>query len=385
LHTYLTHPEKTLAGCPQGESHGNLTHPECWPTRRLIDSAAEGHFLDKEWMDVGRSGSAGEVVWIAYGDLSQFNAEGNEESGVIKAVRCSADLSSCTAPIVLSEAQTVAEYPDVTIGADGRTYITWGEFFGGSFTGSSQQSWIAVAEPGSTTFTRHRVYREDQVVRARETLHANDFRVGTMFKNAVTMHRGHPRVFTTWERCQSHAADQVCEEPEIVVTSSDDLGRTWSEPRVVSAGGDNYMPTIDVDPDTGALEEAWYTHRFDPVFHNRQDVELAHLTPRGAVQDRERVTRMSNETEADPLLHGVFIGDYFEINANRGRVYVHYNANRRQVPFIDEGVPLPQVAAATRGAAAGGSVVRRARLPEPQPRRQERTGMAGLRRCPAGG
>src|SRR4051794_28748385 len=106
----------TLATCPQGRSNGGMTHAECWPTRRLVDFAAPGHFLDKEWMDVGRSGSAGNVVWIAYGDLSAFNAEGNEESGVIKAVRCSADLSSCTRPIVLSQGQTVAEYPDVTIG-----------------------------------------------------------------------------------------------------------------------------------------------------------------------------------------------------------------------------------------------------------------------------
>jgi hypothetical protein len=332
----------TLSTCPQGESAGGLTHPECWPTRRLVDFAAPGHFLDKEWMDVGRSGSAGEVVWIAYGDLSAFNAEGNEESGVIKAVRCSADLSACTAPIVLSEGQTVAEYPDVTIGPDGRTYITWGEFFGDSFIGPTQQSWIAVAEPGSTTFTRYPIYREDQVMRGHETLHAADFRTGTMFKNTVTMVHGHPRVLVTWERCLLHAADQVCEEPQIALTSSNDLGRTWSQQRVVSAGGDNYFPEIDTDPKSGAIFEAWYTHRFDPIFHNRQDVELARLAPNGAVLSRRRVTKISNETEADPILHGLFIGDYFEVDANAGRVYVHFNANARQVPLLGEGVPIPQ-------------------------------------------
>jgi hypothetical protein len=332
----------TLASCPQGRSNGGLTNPSCWPTRRLIDFAAPGRFLDKEWMAVGRSGSAGEVVWIAYGDLGEFNAEGNEESGVIKAVRCSPDLTSCTEPIVLSQGQTVAEYPWVTIGPDGRTYITWGEFFGGSFIGPSQQSWIAVAEPGSTTFTRHPIYREDQVMRGQETLHAADFRTGTMFKNTVAMVHGHPRVFTTWERCQLHALDQVCEEPEIVLTHSDDLGATWSPQQIVSAGGDNYFPFIATDRDTGAIEEAWYTHRFDPIFHNRQDVELARLSPNGVVLKRTRVTPISNEPEADPILHGVFIGDYFQIDPNAGRVYVHYNANLRHVPLVGEGVPIPQ-------------------------------------------
>jgi hypothetical protein len=60
------------------------------------------------------------------------------------------------------------------------------------------------------------------------------------------------------------------------------------------------------------------------------------------VLSRERVTRTSNETEADPVLHGLFIGDYFEVNANAGRVYVHYNANARHVRFIGEGFTIPQ-------------------------------------------
>jgi hypothetical protein len=332
----------TLSTCPQGESNGGLTHPECWPTQRLVDYAAPGHFLDKEWMDVGRSGLAGRVVWIAYGDLSHFDEAGNEQAGVIKAVRCSADLNRCTAPIVLSEGQTVAEYPWVTIGPDGRTYITWGEFFGGSFTGPSQQAWIAVAEPGSTTFKRYPIYREDEVMRGHETPHAADFRTGTMFKNAVKMVGGHPRVLTTWERCRLHAVDQVCEEPEIALTYSDDLGKTWSPQRVVSAGGDNYFPFIDVDPATGTIAEAWYTHRFDPAFHNRQDVELARLGDDGSVTSRTRVTHRSNETEADPILHGSFIGDYLQVDANAGRVYVGYNANYRHVPLVGEGVPIPQ-------------------------------------------
>ena len=58
---------------------------------------------------------------------------------------------------------------------------------------------------------------------------------------------GRPRVFTTWERCQLHARGQVCEEPEIVLTHSDDFGAIWSPPRVISAGGDNYFPFVAAD------------------------------------------------------------------------------------------------------------------------------------------
>jgi hypothetical protein len=237
---------KTATSCPKGESAGGLTHPECWPTRRVVDVAGPGRFLDKEWMDVGRSGTAGEVVWVAYGDLGEFNEEGNEESGIIKAVRCRADLSACTAPITLSTGQRVAEYPSVTIGPDGRTYITW-------------------------------------------------------------------------ERCTARVQETICEDPKIMLTGSADQGRTWSTPRSISAGGDNYFPELDVDPATGPIVGAWYTNRFDPIFHNRQDVELVRLHNNGTVARRQRVTQ--------DLEH---------------RAWVHYNANERHVALLGEGLPVPQ-------------------------------------------
>jgi len=55
-----------------------------------------------------------------------------------------------------------------------------------------------------------------------------------------------------------------------------------------------------------------------------------------------RVTRISNEPEADPILHGTFIGDYFQIDAKAGRVCIHYDANLRHVPLVGQGVPIPQ-------------------------------------------
>jgi hypothetical protein len=309
-----------------------------------VDVAAPGRFLDKEWMDAGRSGSAGEVVWIAYGDLGDFNAEGNEESGIVKAVRCSADLSSCTKPITLSAGQRVAEYPSVTIAADGRTYITWGEFFGNSFIGPAQRGWLAIAEPGSIMFTiRQAVPRDDLIMRGGiGMLHANDFRTGTMFKNTVKLVGGKPPVYVVWERCIARVLDTICEDPKIMLTWSADRGRTWSTPAPISAASDSYFPELDTDPATGVIVGAWYTNRFDPIFHNRQDVEVVRLRDDGTVAGRQRVTKISNETESDPILGGAFIGDYLEVTANRGRAWVHYNANERHVALIGEGLPIPQ-------------------------------------------
>ena len=326
-----------LETCPQGGSGGTLTHPECWPVRRAIAKAAPGHFIDKDWM-----AASDKYVWIAFDDLSAFNAEGNEEAGVVEIVRCSLDLVTCSQPIPLSTGQKVSEYPTVTIGPEGRTYVTWGEFFGDSFIGPAQRGWLAVAEPGSLTFRRHPIYKETQVIRAQEALHANSFRVGTMFKNTVTMHHGHPVVMATWDRCALHVQDQFCEEAEIRLSTSSDLGRTWTTPRTISAGGDNIFPFLDRDPTTHQVVGTWYTSRFDPVFHNRQDVELVRLSPTGDVQGRTRVTRTSNETEADPLLGAFFIGDYIQVDAVDGTAYVAYNANYHHVRLFGEGVPIAQ-------------------------------------------
>jgi hypothetical protein len=336
---------KTLANCPGGAD------PSCWPTRRAVAIApAPGHFLDKEWIDVGKSGSAGEVVWIAYSDLSQWEEEGGEaveHSGQVQAVRCTADLSSCTDPIVISVGQQVAEYPDVTIGPDGRVYITWTEFTGGSFTGPAERGWFAVAQPGSTRFSGPRlvVPTDPLVLRGHPIgkIHSNDFRLGgNLGVNTVAMVSGHPRVFAGWTHCKAEVLDGVCEEPQFQIRYSDDLGRAWSGPRTVTGVGDNYFPTLDTDPRTGALVAAFYTSRYDPIFHNRQDVELVALSRTARVTHRVRVTSVSNEPEADPLLGGFFIGDYIEVSAEGRAAYVHYNANQRHVRLLGEGVPIPQ-------------------------------------------
>jgi hypothetical protein len=201
-----------------------------------------------------------------------------------------------------------------------------------------------VAEPGSTTFTRRQaVPRDDLIMRGGiGTLHANDFRTGTQFKNTVKLVGGKPRIYVTWERCTARVQETICEEPKIMLTWSADQGRTWTTSRPISARGDNYFPELDTDPATGAIVGAWYTNRFDPIFHNRQDVELVRLRNDGTVANRQRVTKISNETEADPILGGAFIGDYLEVTANRGQAWVHYNANERHVALLGEGLPIPQ-------------------------------------------
>jgi hypothetical protein len=262
----------------------------------------------------------------------------------IFAVRCNAALTSCTAPIKISGADPDVQFSWVTIGPDGRTYLSWSEIQG-ELEGTAETfvHKIRVAEPGSTTFGPTRIIAtETQAVPFDGLLHANDFRVATVQKNDVAIVDGHPRVFDVWDACAERPLDTICVEPVIKLSWSDDLGTTWTAPKVISRGGDNYFPSLSSDGE-GALAVTYFTNRFDPVFHNRQDVELLTVNAStGSVKRVQRLTRTSNESEADPLLGGTFIGDYIQVFADRGRAWTAYNANYRSVPLLGEGTPLPQ-------------------------------------------
>ena len=331
----------TLASCPGGSD------PSCWPVRRAIAVAEPSHFLDKEWVHVGVSGDAGLVVWTVFADFAiDPQAPLGFTGASIKAVRCDSNLVSCTEPILISGDDPDVEFADVTVGPDGRTYITWSEIQGElEETAQTFVHKLRVAEPGSTDFGRTMIVaREDRAIPFGGFLHANDFRVATYPKHEVASVGGRrPRIFVVWDACVERPLDFICEEPQILLRYSDNGGRGWSRPVTLSQGGDNYFPTIALDPTTSRLVVAWYTNRFDSQFHNRQDVEVVTLDPATlAVTNRQRITPVSNETEADPLLGGFFIGDYFEVFAHDGTAYVHFNANFRQVRLLGLGIPVPQ-------------------------------------------
>ncbi|MGK4003237.1 hypothetical protein WMF31_11480 [Sorangium sp. So ce1036] len=332
----------TLARCPGGSD------PSCWPVRRAVAVSRPGHFLDKEWIDVGVSGDAGKVVWAVYADFAvDESAPLGFTSASIYAVRCDADLESCTEPILISGDDQDVQFGDVTIGPDGRVYITWTEILG-ELEGTPQTfiHKLRIAPAGSTDFGDEQVvYEERQAIPFGGSLHANDFRVATYPKHAVRKTDcGGTRVFVVWDACAVRLLGEMsCQEPQIKLVYSDDDGRHWSDVKILSVEGDNYFPTIADDPLGSSLALAWFTNRHDTRFHNRQDVELVSVDPSsGEVTRRQRITGISNEPEADPLLGGSFIGDYIEVFAHREAAYVHYNANYRQVQLLGEGFRIPQ-------------------------------------------
>lgn len=322
----------TLAGCPGGSA------PSCWPTRRGIAKPERDHLLDKEWIDVGESGGAGTVVWAVFADFALGKAPG-PDVGML-AVRCDANLVACTEPILVSGTDKRTQFGDVTVGPDGRTYVTWIEIrrrFGWTFVVK-----LRIAPAGSTSFgpPRH-VRSERSTIPFGGRLQANRFQIATYPKHEVKMVAGHPRVYVVWEACSTRSRGILCQYPEILLTYSDDDGETWTEPIALSKPGVNYFPTIADDPTSDKLAVAWYTNRYDR-FQNAQDVELVTIDADGSVLKRQRLTDPSNEPEADPLLGSVFIGDYIQTFAHAGIAYTHYNANYRFTRLLGEGGAVAQ-------------------------------------------
>jgi hypothetical protein len=329
-----------LSSCPGGSD------PSCWPNRRLIVESDVDHFLDKEWLFVGNQNGV-PYVWVTYSDFDMNPATIGEHpfEASIKAVRCTIDLVTCTGPIAISTEDEDVQFSDVTVGADGRAYITWSRI-DGEIEGGPEQTFTHKIRVEGTAGTavfgpEHVIYAEDRAIPFGGFLQANDFRVATYPKSDVVMldKPAHPRIFVVWDACKARLLGFSCIEPEIKLSYSDNDGVTWNGPFVISDKGVNYFPSISADR-TGSSNKivvTWFTTRYDEPFQNEQDVVLMGLDgdkktygPGGL----KRLTSPSNESEADPLLGGFFIGDYIETVLVKDRVLVHYNANYRKLQLL---------------------------------------------------
>jgi hypothetical protein len=323
----------------------NMSDPDCWPTAVPVAQTVGGdggHFFDKDWVAVGDTGD-GEHVWVTYTDFTLSSTQLGFTNAQVYAVRCEADLSGCTAPILVSQNDNDVGFSYVTVGPDGRTYVTWAGVQG-EYTQQPETFTIKmrIAPAGSTTFGPETTAATlDQAIGFGTLLHADDFRITTGPKNDVAMVNGHAREFIVYETCGTRVAGSICDYPRVVLAYSDNDGASWGFKRV-SAGGDNYFPTLSVDRQGGKLAVSWYTNRFDPWGH-RQDVQLAVLNPATLkVLKLQRVTSRSNEPDADSVTGGGFIGDYFQVEALGGQAYIGYNANYARMRLLGLGPVLHQ-------------------------------------------
>ncbi len=356
--------------------NGTCRDSSCWPDKRAVATATidpsgeTGRFLDKEWMDVGVSGDE-TVVWVTYTEFDLAN-----ESSPIRAVQCDSTLISCTPPIAISGAGVIAQFSYVTIAPDGKVYVSWIELS----EESDQEVFtikMRVAPAGSTSFgPEETVAVETNPLGFGSFLSANDFRIASIPENTVLpLDDGVNRFYVVWPYCVQPAvplgggAVQVCRNSDVKVAFSDDDGASFTT-TTINQPGQQYFPSIDADTVAGHIYIAYFSSQGDPWNHRYQTV-VAHSSPDmesfsfvsltdlnllGDVdcdRDRDSIDALRilqdvagvqpilgecsgglNEPGADPLLGGLFIGDYIEVFAHNNLVVVGYNANYTELGFL---------------------------------------------------
>ncbi|HXG36399.1 MAG TPA: hypothetical protein VNL15_05470, partial [Dehalococcoidia bacterium] len=344
--------------------NGGCSGASCWPAKRAVASSTTGDFLDKEWMDVGQSGS-NTVVWVTW---TRFTATASP----IEASRCTADLSSCTSPIPISASNAAAQFSYVTIAPNGKVYVTWIEASSG-LGGEVFTLKMRVAAAGSTTFGGViTLATETQPLGFNTSLADNDFRIVSIPQNTVLDMGTTNRVYVVWPFCQQAILVGTCRDSDIKIAYTDNDGSSFTT-TTLTAPGNQYFPGIDADNSGGRIYLTYYSNRLDPWNH-RQQVVLAHAPPdlssfsfidlnpvfaRGdlncdgtfnvidiirALQDLAAITPLPlncpndlNEPDADPFLGGLFIGDYIEVFAHNNLAVIGYNANFTLLNYLGTG------------------------------------------------
>jgi hypothetical protein len=130
-----------------------------------------------------------------------------------------------------------------------------------------------------------------------------------------------------------------CGDSSVIFAKSTDKGVTWGTPQILSSPAVNNQPWVTVDRVTGEVVVAWQTSQFDP-FNHRIDILSKVSNDGGTTWSARRITSVSDEPDSDPAMYNYLIangfggsfvvpqyGDYFQVQALQGKLYVLYTAH----------------------------------------------------------
>ena len=130
-----------------------------------------------------------------------------------------------------------------------------------------------------------------------------------------------------------------CGQSAVLFTQSTDGGRSWSSPTTLSHPAVNDQSYVTVDSQTGTIYDVYYTTQYD-TFNHRIDVVASTSNNLGKTFSQQRVTSVSNEPDSDPNMYDYIVrsgfggsftvpqyGDYFEATALGGTLWVLFTGN----------------------------------------------------------
>jgi hypothetical protein len=294
----------------------------------LVEYSSMEPFQDKAYL-VADNGAASPHAGNLYVGWTSFS---KSKSDVLFA-RSTDDGKSWSRPMVISAEPGTPTAGDpnaivgfhAAVGPDGAVYAIWPDGRG---------IVLAVSHDGGRTFERPR-----RVVPIRSApLFFTTTKTGPLFgvsgfpfanglpSLAVASQGSSGRLVMTW-------GDTLFGDVDIMVSTSDDGGRTWTEPARVNDdakhnGKDQVLGWLGVDPSNGAINIVFYDRRSDPR-NLLPSVTLARSTDGG----RSFTNYRWSDAPSDPRRAN--LGDYIGVAALDGHVYGAWVDNALRRPGAD--------------------------------------------------
>jgi len=305
----------------------------CWGSPKIVvdttftGTPSSGIFNDKDWIVVDRTSHAS-GLYVTY---TAFNL-GNSQS-TINMVRCTYDLTLCSSPSIISGPDLSTQGSFVAVRPDGSIAIVYVSYD----TLPLRIRGIQCSPGTAVTFTCGAPTTIASITNEVFSLVNDDFRVPTLPQVAVDYSSAHPgRVIVVWQECNTQGVAGstfvilTCPQPFVRAAYNDatSMAGPWTTVNVTSNG---FFPAVAIDPSKGTVNVAYYSTTNDPWAH-RLDLFVSQYLS-GAFPGTPTVTRIttaSDEPDADPLLHGGFLGDYIQATASSGTIYLGYTANYAQ-------------------------------------------------------
>jgi hypothetical protein len=249
--------------------------------------------------------------------VSWDRAEDDEGTRRILFVRSTDSGETWSRPRMISAAGSYATWQHGTVGREGTVYLVWSDRPAGS---PAREIAIATSHDGGESFDAPR-----RVARIRSDAMVKDFpRAMTGWPSVAIDPRGEPgRLFVVW-------ADNLNGDVDVLATTSDDGGRSWTAPLRVNDdplgnGTDQVMPWVTVDPTDGVAYVLFYDRRDDPG-NRLATVTLARSTDGG----RTFANYAWSGASSDPKQ--ACLGDYIGLAVLNGLVYAAWPESLSEPP-----------------------------------------------------
>lgn len=253
----------------------------------IVARGTNGVFNDHEQITVDRASGRIYLSWTMFhGSQSPIVVSHSSDGGV-----------TWTEPLEVSGRETPGGFfqdSEPAVGPDGTVYVVWDEniFIAGTYT---MKIWLARSTDGGAAFGAPMLVANP----VPEVLHNATYRHGT-YPTVGVGPTG--RIFVAW-------ADNLLGDADILLSTSDDRGATWSSPvrandDPLGKGTDQFFPWLSVAP-SGRVDIGWYDKRVDPNNY-LLDFFVASTWDGRVISANRRATDVSS----DPAVWPGFIGDY---------------------------------------------------------------------------